>query len=108
MILDGAFLMREQRDRANELSRRRGAAMLCVLCACPRKTAIAQIPNRVKLGDCESEGRIDSYDAQDRDFQEPCDDESAVHIDTTTDSAYQTRAVFSALRNQLLVIRLNL
>jgi aminoglycoside phosphotransferase family enzyme/predicted kinase len=103
VILDGSFLTRDRRYRANEIGRRHGAVAMNLQCECPADTAIARIRKRIQLGGSESEARVDLYEAQARELQEPTDDESVIRIDTISDLSQQTRAIFDALHDRLFV-----
>jgi len=98
VILDGTFLARELRERANELSRRHGALALDVWCDCPRETALARVQGRAQTGGSESEARVDLYDAQVREFQPPAANSATVQVNTTADLARQLQIVFDKLR----------
>ena len=101
MILDGAFLSRELRDRANDSGRRHGAVVVEVLCECPRETALHRIEKRIRAGTSESEARVDLYDGQTREFQPPTAETLTIHVETTVDLSRQLRVVCEALRRRL-------
>jgi hypothetical protein len=101
VILDGTFLTRELRDRANELSRRHIAVALDVMCECPRETALSRIRERARAGHSDSEARVDLYDLQAREFQPASEDAPTVHVDTTVDLSRQMRVVCEGLRTRL-------
>ena len=101
VILDGAFLSRELRDRANDSGRRHGAAVIEVLCECPRKTALHRIKKRIRAGTSQSEARVDLYDGQTSEFQPSTAETPTIHVDTTVDVSRQLRVVCEALRHNL-------
>jgi aminoglycoside phosphotransferase family enzyme/predicted kinase len=102
VILDGAFLSRELRNRVNEISRRHGAIPIHVLCECPPQTAKARIQERGKSGGSDSEARIDLYERQALDFEAPGSDEPTVQVNTTNSYEQQMREILEALRERLL------
>jgi hypothetical protein len=101
VILDGAFLFRELRDRASDVAARHGAVAIEILCECPRPTALSRIQQRVQAGGSESEARADLYDLQAQDFQPPSADARAIRVDTTADAASQLRVICEELRRRL-------
>ena len=101
IIVDGAFLTNDLRDRAGQLAQRLEAVMLDVHCHCPPDVAKARLQHRIASGQGLSDARPDLYDRQRAD-EEPaiaCND--VVHVDTMTSVAAQVDQVIGRLADRL-------
>jgi aminoglycoside phosphotransferase family enzyme/predicted kinase len=101
VILDATFKSRTLRKRAYDLQTRGRAEMLFVQCKCPKAVAMSRIQNRSRIGDSLSEARVEFYELQVRDFENPVDDEPTITVDTSQSLTHQLDAVFSGLRCRL-------
>lgn len=100
VILDGTFISRSLRARAEELACRHGAVLLHVECRCPRHVSLTRLRERARAGDSESEARAELYDLQAGEY-EPLPPDGAVIVDTCVPLTQQVQAVDGGLRRLL-------
>ncbi|MGA7579305.1 MAG: AAA family ATPase [Desulfobaccales bacterium] len=83
VILDGSFKRAGNRERARQLAREHRAPAIFVYCACPPEEARRRLGIRRTDPQAVSDGRVDLFEAQARDFDPPGpEDQPLLRLDT--------------------------
>jgi len=102
VVLDGAFLTDEMRQRALQLAERDAACPLLVHCDCPPGVARGRIMRRAEAEESPSEARVELYESQQREFEPPGAGLPALTIDTTQPMNQTCQSVCRHLTEPLL------
>jgi len=88
VILDGSYKRTQERDRVRQLARDRGARVIFVYCECPPEVARERLGIRLTDPEAISDGRVELFEDQIRDF-DPLgpEDRPLLRLDTTRDPA---------------------
>ncbi len=83
VILDGSFKRAGNRERARQLAREHRVPAIFVYCACPPEEARRRLGIRRTDPQAVSDGRVELFEAQARDFDPPGpEDQPLLHLDT--------------------------
>ena len=88
VILDGSYKRAAERERVRQLARDRGARVIFVYCECPPEVARERLGIRLTDPEAISDGRVELFEDQIRDF-DPLgpEDRPLLRLDTTRDPA---------------------
>jgi predicted kinase len=86
VILDGSYKRAQERTRVRQLAKEHGAKVLFVYCECPPAVARERLGIRLTDPEAISDGRVELFEAQARDF-DPfiMEDRPLFRLDTTRD-----------------------
>ncbi|MFZ5448629.1 MAG: AAA family ATPase [Thermodesulfobacteriota bacterium] len=86
VILDGSYKRAQERDRVRQLAKEQGAKIVFVYCECPANVARERLGIRLTDPEAISDGRVELFEAQARDF-DPIMPENRplLRLDTTRD-----------------------
>jgi hypothetical protein len=88
VILDGSYKRAHERARVRQLARERGAQVLFVFCECPAAVARERLGIRLTDPEAISDGRVELFADQARDFDPFMpEDRPLLRLDTTRDPA---------------------
>jgi predicted kinase len=86
VILDGSYKRAAERDRVRQLARHRGARVAFVYCECPPEVARERLGIRLTDPEAISDGRVELFEDQMRDFDPFMpEDRPLLRLDTTRD-----------------------
>jgi predicted kinase len=86
IILDGSYKRAGERARVRQLARDRGARVLLVYCECPPEVARERLGIRLTDPEAISDGRVELFEDQARDFDPfTPEDRPLLRLDTTRD-----------------------
>jgi predicted kinase len=86
VILDGSYKRTQERARVRQLARDRGARVLFVYCECPPEVARERLGIRLTDPAAISDGRVELFEDQRRDFDPLSpEDRPLLRLDTTRD-----------------------
>jgi len=88
VILDGSYKRAQERARVRQLAREQGAQVLFVYCECPPEVARERLGIRLTDPEAISDGRVELFEDQARDFDPfTPEDQPLLRLDTTRDPA---------------------
>jgi hypothetical protein len=88
VILDGSYKRAQERARVRQLSREQGAQIVFVYCECPPAVARERLGIRLTDPEAISDGRVELFADQARDFDPFMpEDRPLLRLDTTRDPA---------------------
>ena len=88
VILDGSYKRAQERDRVRQLARKQGARVVFVYCECPPEVARERLGIRLTDPEAISDGRVELFADQARDFDPLApEDRPLLRLDTTRDPA---------------------
>jgi predicted kinase len=88
VILDGSYKRASERDRVRRLARNHGARVIFVYCQCPPEVARERLGIRLTDPEAISDGRVELFEDQMRDFDPFMpEDRPLLRLDTTRDPA---------------------
>jgi predicted kinase len=88
LILDGSYKRAAERARVRRLARNQGARVLLVYCECPPEVARERLGIRLTDPEAISDGRVELFEDQMRDFDPFMpEDRPLLRLDTTRDPA---------------------
>jgi predicted kinase len=88
VILDGSYKRAGERDRVRQLAREQDARVIFVYCECPPAVARERLGIRLTDPEAISDGRVELFEDQARDFDPfTPEDRPLLRLDTTRDSA---------------------
>ncbi len=86
VILDGSYKRASERTRVRRLARDRGARVVFVYCECPPEVARERLGLRLTDPEAISDGRVELFEDQRRDFEPfTAEDRPLLRLDTTRD-----------------------
>jgi predicted kinase len=88
VILDGSYKRAAERERVRQLAREQGARVIFVYCECPPEVARERLGIRLTDPEAISDGRVELFEDQRRDFDPlGAEDRPLLRLDTTRDPA---------------------
>lgn len=86
VILDASYKRAQERERVRQLAREQGARVVFVYCECPPGVARERLGIRLTDPEAISDGRVELFEAQSRDFDPFMpEDRPLLRLDTTRD-----------------------
>jgi uncharacterized protein len=102
VILDGSFKRAAERARVRRLARGQGARVVFVYCECPPAVARERLGIRLTDPEAISDGRVELFEDQARDFDPFMpEDRPLLRLDTTRDPAVVLEDLKSFVQNYL-------
>ena len=99
VILDGSYKRAQERSRVQQLSRDQGARVVFVYCECPPEVARERLGIRLTDPEAISDGRVELFADQARDFDPFMpDDRPLLRLDTNRDPAVVLEELVSFVR----------
>ena len=99
VILDGSYKRAAERARVRRLERDQGARVLFVYCECPPEVARERLGIRLTDPEAISDGRVELFSDQARDFDPfTPEDRPLLRLDTTRDPAVVLEELLSFVR----------
>jgi uncharacterized protein len=102
VILDGSYKRAQERDRVRQLAKKQGARLVFVYCECPPAVARERLGIRLTDPEAISDGRVELFEAQSRDFDpfKP-QDRPLLRLDTTRDQEVVLKDLKSFVQSYL-------
>jgi predicted kinase len=86
VILDGSYKRFKERERVRQLAKEQGARVVFVYCECPPAVARERLGIRLNDPEAISDGRVELFESQARDFDPFMpEDQPLLRLDTTRD-----------------------
>jgi uncharacterized protein len=86
VILDGSYKRAQERERVRQLAKEQGARVVFVYCECPPAVARERLGIRLTDPEAISDGRVELFESQVRDFDTLTpEDRPLLRLDTTRD-----------------------
>jgi predicted kinase len=99
LILDGSYKRAAERARVRRLGQNQGARVVFVYCECPPEVARERLGIRVTDPEAISDGRVELFEDQARDFDPfTPEDRPLLRLDTTRDPAVVLEELLSFVR----------
>jgi predicted kinase len=102
VILDGSYKRAQERDRVRQLAKEQKARVVFVSCECPPAVALERLGIRLTDPEAISDGRVELFEAQARDFDpfRP-EDRPLLRLDTTREPEVVLEDLKSFVENYL-------
>jgi predicted kinase len=102
VILDGSYKRAQERARVRQLANEQGARVVFVYCECPPAVARERLGIRLTDPEAISDGRVELFEAQARDFDQfTPDDRPLLRLDTTREPDVVLEDLKSFVENYL-------
>jgi hypothetical protein len=99
VILDGSYKRAQERSRVRQIGRKQGAQVVFVYCECPPEVARERLGIRLTDPEAISDGRVELFADQARDFDPfTPEDRPLLRLDTTRDPAVVLEELLSFVR----------